>query len=199
MKYLSAAFVLAVLMCQPLTANEGSLNSSTVEQWGMQEITLRSNTQHENPFSDVALSAEFRFGDKIVRTDGFYDGDQKWKIRFMPQSQGLWRYQTCSNDPALNGQKGSFEVGPPGPLNHGPVKVANTYHFSYEDGTPYFVMGYHALQLAESRSGPRRAHPSDPRQRAFQQSPVWTFPKMVDLQSPRPGDLSLRRDDAACL
>ena len=43
--------------------------------------------------------------------------------------------------PQLNGKTGEFTVTRPPPQNHGPVRVANTYHFAYADGTPYKELG----------------------------------------------------------
>ena len=37
--------------------------------------------------------------------------------------------------------EGSFQVTAPSEDNHGPVRVANTWHFAYEDGTPYYSIG----------------------------------------------------------
>lgn len=37
--------------------------------------------------------------------------------------------------------EGGFTVTAPSKGNHGPVRVANTYHFAYEDGTPYYSIG----------------------------------------------------------
>jgi hypothetical protein len=43
---------------------------------------------------------------------------------------------------ALDGAEGSFTLRcAPRPGNHGPVRVANTYHFAYADGTPYKQIG----------------------------------------------------------
>src|SRR5260370_23195842 len=54
---------------------------------------------------------------------------------------GEWRYATKSNSPELSGKTGGFEVTAPKPGNHGPVRVAHTFHFAYADGTPYFPIG----------------------------------------------------------
>ena len=112
-----------------------------VEQWGIQEVSLQSKLTHANPFTEVELRCEFSKGNQKFDVDGFYDGNQTWKIRFMPDEQGEWTYRTRSNDLQLDGRSGSFIVGPPGPHNHGPVRVNNTYHFAYADGTPYFLLG----------------------------------------------------------
>jgi hypothetical protein len=59
----------------------------------------------------------------------------------MPDSEGHWEYVTRSNYPALDGKKGAFDCTPATGNNHGPVRVANTYHFAYADGTPFVLIG----------------------------------------------------------
>jgi len=112
-----------------------------VEQWGIEEVVLHSSRSYENPFTEVQVQAQFSTGSKQVHVDGFYDSNHTWKIRLMPETQGHWTFRTTSTDAALNGQVGEFDVGPPAGDNHGPVSVAKTYHFSYADGTPYFLLG----------------------------------------------------------
>jgi hypothetical protein len=89
----------------------------------------------------VDLTARFSQGDTSVAVSGFYDGDGAYRVRFMPGRQGEWRYETKSNRPELDGKRGSFTAGKPSAGNHGPVRVHNTYHFAYADGTPYFPVG----------------------------------------------------------
>ena len=112
-----------------------------VEQWGLQEITLHSMRHYDNPFTEVQLRGHFRSGEQEVVAEGFYDGNQTWKVRLMPQIQGRCTFDTSSNDPELTMQSVSFDVGAPGPDNHGPVTVQGQYHFAYADGTPYFPLG----------------------------------------------------------
>jgi hypothetical protein len=71
--------------------------------------------------------------------DDFYDGNGVYKVRFMPDAQGEWRYRTISNIPPLDDIQGSFICTPARDSNHGPVGISNTYHFSYADGTPYLI------------------------------------------------------------
>jgi hypothetical protein len=111
-----------------------------VEQWGTWELTLQGPADG-NPFVDVELSARFSQADKTVVVPGFYDGGGSYRVRFMPEQAGRWRYETSSNRPALNGKAGTFTASPPSPRNRGPVRVHNTYHFAYADGTPYFPIG----------------------------------------------------------
>ncbi|HTX66971.1 MAG TPA: DUF5060 domain-containing protein [Opitutaceae bacterium] len=111
-----------------------------VAQWDLFELTLPGPAAG-NPFVDVQLSATFTHGARTVAVNGFYDGDGTYRIRFMPDETGAWRYATASNAPALAGRTGTVDVTPPGPGDHGPVRVHDTYHFAYADGTPYHELG----------------------------------------------------------
>ncbi|MEM9398656.1 MAG: DUF5060 domain-containing protein [Verrucomicrobiota bacterium] len=117
-----------------------SLNAQSVEKWDCFEVTL-SGPSSGNPYVDVTLDANFSQGSTSITVPGFYDGNGIYKIRFMPRSEGVWNYTTVSNAPALDGQAGSFTCVPPTGNNRGPVSVRDTFHFQYEDGTPYFENG----------------------------------------------------------
>lgn len=112
----------------------------TVERWGRFELSL-SGLAEGNPFLDTIFSVIFSHDAQLVRVDGFYDGDGVYRARFMPDSLGVWRYQTSSNRPELDGQAGAFTCVAPNPGNHGPVRVAGACHFTYADGTPYRPVG----------------------------------------------------------
>ncbi|MFD1908880.1 DUF5060 domain-containing protein [Paenibacillus rhizoplanae] len=94
-----------------------------------------------NPFTEVALQAEFSMGERSVLVLGFYDGDGVYRIRFMPEHQGKWTFRTSSNEPALHELEGELECTAAAVGNHGPVRVRNTFHFAYADGTPYLPVG----------------------------------------------------------
>jgi hypothetical protein len=113
---------------------------AAVEQWGVYEVALNGPT-NGNPFTDVQFAARFTQGTNSIQANGFYDGDGIYRVRFMPETQGEWRYVTESSTPALNGKTGKFTATAPSPGNHGPVHVAYTYHFAYADGTPYEELG----------------------------------------------------------
>jgi hypothetical protein len=94
-----------------------------------------------NPFLDVEVGARFDIGGRSVEAAGFYDGDGVYRIRFMPDAEGRWRYRTISNRPDLDNRQGELHVVPARPGQHGPVRVGNGFHFRYDDGTPYVQMG----------------------------------------------------------
>ena len=111
-----------------------------VERWDVFEIELKG-PETGNPFTDVWVRAIFSRGETQRAAEGFYDGEGIYRVRFMPEITGTWRYVTKSNVPALNDQKGEFTCVPATGDNHGPVRVAYTYHFVYADGTPYRPVG----------------------------------------------------------
>ena len=115
-------------------------SSDRVERWGIFELGLKG-PREGNPFVDVELSAQFKHKNRVIEPDGFYDGDGIYKVRLMPDTPGDWTYVTMSNRPELDGVTGEFTCVQASPGNHGPVRVRNTYHFAYEDDTPYFPIG----------------------------------------------------------
>lgn len=110
-----------------------------VEKWDVFEISQGAHVPG-NPF-DVDFGAEFNQAGNAIKVAGFYDGASIFKVRFMPAIEGKWTYTTYSNIESLDNQQGAFDCIPPAADNHGPVRVANKYHFAYADGTPYVPVG----------------------------------------------------------
>ena len=131
---------LLITLAVCLLTTPGHAGTPLVEQWGIFEISLSGPT-NGNPFTEVDLSARFTQSTNSVEVTGFYDGDGVYRIRFMPEQEGEWRYKTKSNCRQLNRKKGVFTVTAPSPSNHGPVHVTNTFHFAYADGTPFHQLG----------------------------------------------------------
>lgn len=113
---------------------------ASVEQWDFFELSLKGPAT-VNPFTEVEFSARFTLDNQSIEAAGFYDGGGIYRVRIMPNQQGRWRYETRSNHPELNGKTGGFTATAPSANNHGPVRVANTFHFAYADGTPYRQIG----------------------------------------------------------
>jgi hypothetical protein len=111
-----------------------------VEKWKMFEMTLKG-PKTGNPFTEVELKADFQQGGMLVPITGFYDGEGKYVIRFMPQAEGEWEYVTKSNIKALNGKKGKLICTPASTGNHGPVVVKDSTYLAYADGTPHYSFG----------------------------------------------------------
>src|SRR5512137_2726455 len=97
-------------------------SNHAIERWGVFELAL-AGPATGNPFVDVSFGAEFRFKNRSVHADGFYDGDGVYRVRCMPDAMGEWRYVTHSNVKALDGATGGFTCVAPAAGNRGPVSV----------------------------------------------------------------------------
>lgn len=111
----------------------------SVTQYDRYELEL-AGPSSGNPFVDVDLAATFSLGHRTVRVRGFYDGEGRYLVRFMPDEPGEWHYRTESTASELDGREGGISVVAAGPANHGPVEVVGT-RFAYADGTPYVPVG----------------------------------------------------------
>jgi hypothetical protein len=110
-----------------------------IEKWSVFEVSINGN-KNGNPYTDYSIEGVFEGKDETVKVNGFYDGEGLYKIRFMPSFEGEYTYKisgTFSNVITTGG----FTVTPATKGNHGPVRVAHTYHLTYEDGTPYYCVG----------------------------------------------------------
>ena len=123
-----------------LVTSLASAQETQVEQWDIFELSL-SVPATSNPFVGVTFTAVFEKDDQRFEPEGFYDGNDVFKVRFMPNQPGTWTYQTKSNYSALDGRKGTFNCTPPSAGNHGPVRVRKQYHFGYADGTSFRPFG----------------------------------------------------------
>jgi hypothetical protein len=59
----------------------------------------------------------------------------------MPSFEEEYSFEIAVNFDTSEELRGGFFVAPPSKDNHGIVRVADTYHFAYEDGTPYYPVG----------------------------------------------------------
>ncbi|MFD8001781.1 DUF5060 domain-containing protein [Streptomyces mirabilis] len=152
---------------------------AAVPRWATVEITF-SGPSHGNPFSDVDLAARFTLdgvdGVEAV-AGGFYDGDGRWIIRFLPGTQGRWEFTTSSNARSLNAVTGHFQVTDQVDGEHGPVRV-DGYHFGHAGGTRHTPLGTTAYawihQPAEVRAATLRTLEGSP----FSKVRMTVFPKV---------------------
>jgi len=125
---------LAWAMALPVPAQQ------QVPQWERFEEVYHFHTD-KNPFTDVSLSATFvheATGTRLT-VDGFYDGSDTFRVRFMPTAVGDWTFTTRSSEPELNGKTGRLSCLKA--VAHGMVSATDDQQFSYADGTPYRPVG----------------------------------------------------------
>ena len=110
-----------------------------VERWGLFELACRG-TAEGNPFTERHIEAVFTSKNETKTVSGFYDGDGVYRVRFMPSFEGRYTFRT-GGDFGGDVSEGAFTVTAPSEGNHGPVRVADGFHFAYEDGKPHFSFG----------------------------------------------------------
>jgi len=120
-------------------------NRIEVPRWRPHDFAFQSLANYENPYS-ISFSAVVTNpdGDETCVL-GFYDGDGTWKVRVSANMEGRWSLRTQSDEPELDGQEVEFTCIPnTDPNIHGGLLVdpEHPYHFMFEDGTRYFMMGY---------------------------------------------------------
>ncbi|MDZ7261074.1 MAG: DUF4038 domain-containing protein [candidate division KSB1 bacterium] len=124
-------------------SSNGDLPSAEVKvsRYEVFELTLETETSYRNPYLEVMLRATFQGPSAKLIVEGFWDGENTWKIRIAPTEVGRWSYTTLSNAPELNGRTGSFTCVPS--TSHGFIRVNPNYpaSFMYSDGTPFLWMG----------------------------------------------------------
>lgn len=144
--------ILLLISLAVMMFNCGQENPAIIiQQYTVHEIILEAENDYDNPYTDVELSATFRDerGETVYRP-AFWDGDNRWKIRFNSLSANTkWTYETkASNteDKGLHGQIGSLQSEPyagDNPLaSHGPLKMSpGKRSVVHHDGTPFLLVG----------------------------------------------------------
>ena len=162
-------------MEEPAHSEDGKLQC--VERWGVFE-TACGGPSDGNPFTEQWIRGTFSGKNETITVDGFYDGDGCYRVRFMPSFEGRYTYRLEAGF-LEQPMTGSFQVLPAGEGNHGPVRVANTYHFAYEDGTPYYSIGTTCYVWA-LQSDERIAQTLETlRNSAFKQDPFLHLPEAL--------------------
>lgn len=110
-----------------------------VEKWGIFEISLEG-PEEGNPFTEQWVRATFVCPGEKKTVNGFYDGSGRYIVRFMPSFEGEYSFAVETSF-FEEKREGKFQVTKQQEGNHGPVRVAGTYHMAYEDGTPYYSLG----------------------------------------------------------
>src|SRR4051812_7231302 len=108
------------------------------------------------PADRTPLAVAFRHeAGHRVDVPGFWDGGDRYLVRFAPDLDGAWTWTSRSDEAReLEGQSGSLLVGPAAEGEHGPVRAAGTFHFAHADGTPFRPVGatvYNWLHQDEPR------------------------------------------------
>lgn len=122
---------------------------SIVKQWQRFEWSGAAEGSFGNPVAELRVLADFTSPDGTTTTvEGFWDGDDNWRVRFSPNQTGVWALRVRSEplDSGLDEESASFECIPytgDNPLFlHGRVNAKPGERFlRHADGTPFFWLG----------------------------------------------------------
>ncbi|MDY2938082.1 MAG: DUF5605 domain-containing protein [Fusicatenibacter sp.] len=112
--------------------------TKTADRYGIIELIFAGPSEG-NPFAEQWIRGSMSAAGEKKQAEGFYDGNGIYRIRFMPSYEGTYECTVFTSW----GERETVEVrvGKPKENSHGPVRVANTFHFAYDDGKAYYPMG----------------------------------------------------------
>lgn len=113
--------------------------SPSVARWGVQEIVC-PGTEQGNPFLEQDIWGVFSSAQETRRVEGFYDGEGRYVVRFMPSFEGVYHFR-IEGSFSTQVYECTFTCTAPEAHVHGPVQVCDTYHFAYADGTRFYPVG----------------------------------------------------------
>ncbi len=121
-------------------------SSAAALQWATCELCFASDVPYPNPLYAIDFYAEMISpAGETIKVNGFWDGSQDWKIRFMPDQTGLWSYRTFCSDTTntgLHDKAGTFRCeANPGTLDlyrrGAIIHRKGDHHLKHADGTPF--------------------------------------------------------------
>jgi hypothetical protein len=147
----------------PLALRAAVPEASSVSRYGKFELTLDLAATFDNPFdpANVDIWASFTSPQgRTVRVNGFLDqphtrkldgrreliepsGEPAWKIRFTPDTEGVWRYRVFARDRSgtVNLPEAAFTAT--ASTNAGFIRRSerNPRGFAHDNGQPFFAIG----------------------------------------------------------
>lgn len=115
----------------------------TVGRWGRFEVAVENRRRYADPYRDVTLAATFTRPDgRRVTFWGFHDGGATWRVRFLPDALGTWRYAARFSDgsPGADGRFRCVRSDTPGMIS---ADEANPTWFGFRGGGRVLVRSFH--------------------------------------------------------
>ncbi|MHC4743576.1 MAG: DUF5060 domain-containing protein, partial [Planctomycetota bacterium] len=118
-------------------------NLPQIGLWQRFEMSLKNSKKYAGPFTDVSLDVVYTAPDgRKIKFWGFYDGSDTWKIRFMPNMPGRWRYEARFSDGG-RGIKGEFDCIKSDVRGMISAYADNPTWFGFENGGPVLLRSFH--------------------------------------------------------
>ncbi len=150
-----AFMVLPLLLISAISGHHGLYaQTPEVSIYRIFEKSIDNSKNYPNKFTDIELRCSYTApSGKKWNFFGFFDGDGKgggnkssgnvWKLRFMPDEPGLWRYQWTWSDGSTGGQ-GEFSCVSDG-AGKGILRAyaQNPRWLAYNGTEPVFIKAYY--------------------------------------------------------
>lgn len=149
-----------------------------MKQYEMFELVFPGEVL-QNDWAQIGLHAEFSCGGIAKTVKGFYDGEGRYIVRFLPETAGEWRWKVTG---AVNAE--GTEVCQPAE-SHGPVRAVDT-HFEYADGTLFTPFGTTVYALAHQEDALVEQTLESLKNAPFNKVRLCVFPKHYDYNHNEP-------------
>ncbi len=121
-------------------------DAKPVGRWDRFEAAVENPKRYADPYRDVSLDVTYTRPDgTAVKFWGFHDGGAAWKVRFMPDQLGVWKYEATFSDGSA-GTNGTFRCVPSGVPGVVSAYEPNPVWFGFRDGhggSPLLVRSLH--------------------------------------------------------
>lgn len=151
-----------------------------MRQYEMYQLEFEGSHPNDSQV-EIDLTAEFEINGKTNCVKGFYAGNGKYIVRFLPKETGKYRYK-------ISGivQSEGEEICEPAVKNrHGIVRTADT-HFKYEDGTWYYPFGTTVYALLHQEETLINETMTTLKKAPFNKIRICVFPKSYDYNTNDP-------------
>ena len=152
---------------------------NAMKQYEMFELVFSGKEQTDH-WAQIDLTAEFSCSDTVKTVKGFYDGEGRYIVRFLPEIAGEWHWKVKG---AVNGE--GAEVCGPADGAHGLVKAVDT-HFEYEDGKLFIPFGTTVYALAHQDDKLAEQTLESLKNAPFNKVRMCVFPKHYDYNHNEP-------------
>lgn len=150
-----------------------------MKQYEMFELVFPGEALTDR-WAQIDLTTEFACGDTVKTVKGFYDGDGRYIVRFLPEIAGEWHWRVTG---AVNTE--GTEICEAANGAHGLVKAVDT-HFEYEDGALFIPFGTTVYALAHQEDTLVEQTLESLKNAPFNKVRMCVFPKHYDYNHNEP-------------
>ena len=150
-----------------------------MRQYETFEMVFSGEELHDR-WADIDLTAEFTCGNESKTVKGFYDGDGRYIVRFLPEIAGQWHWRMTG---LINAE--GTELCQSADEAHGLVRAVDT-HFEYTDGTLFIPFGTTVYALAHQEDALVSQTLESLKNAPFNKVRMCVFPKDYDYNHNEP-------------